>query len=116
MVDSTFATPYLCRPIELGVDIVHHSATKFLNGHSDLLGGVLVPASEEHSDWFAFVQKSAGAVLGPMDSFLTLRGIKTLEVRMVRQEENGRAVAKYLDEHANVARVLYPGLRDRESG
>ena len=112
VVDNTFMSPYFQRPLELGADIVVHSATKFLNGHSDSLGGLLVPKSEQHSEWFAFVQKSAGAILGPMDSFLTLRGIKTLEVRMVRHEENGRAVAAYLDEHPGVARVLYPGLAD----
>ena len=112
VVDNTFMSPYFQRPIELGADIVIHSATKFLNGHSDALGGVLVAAAEEHADWFAFVQKSAGAVLGPMDSYLTLRGIKTLEVRMERHEASGRAVASFLDDHPEVSRVLYPGLPD----
>ncbi len=110
VVDNTFMSPCLQRPLELGADIVVHSTTKFLNGHSDSLGGVLIPTSEEHAEWFAFVQKSAGAVLGPMDSFLILRGIKTLEVRMDRHEQNGRAIAAYLDEHPAVGRVLYPGL------
>ena len=111
-VDNTFASPYLQRPLEHGADIVVHSATKFLNGHSDALGGVMVAKHEEHSEWFAFVQKSAGAVLGPFDAYLTLRGIKTLEVRMDKHETNGRAVAEWLDRHAGVERVLYPGLPD----
>lgn len=109
-VDNTFASPYFQRPIEHGADVVMHSATKFLNGHSDALAGILVAARPEDSEWFAFVQKSAGGVLGPFDSYLTLRGIKTLPVRMERHETNGRAVAEFLDGHPKVARVLYPGL------
>ncbi len=112
VVDNTFMSPYFQRPLELGADIVMHSATKFLNGHSDALGGVLVAAGEKEAEWFAFIQKSVGAVLGPLDSFLVLRGIKTLAVRMERHEENGRAVAEFLDGHDKVARVLYPGLED----
>ncbi len=112
VVDNTFMSPYFQRPLELGADIVVHSATKFLNGHSDSLGGVLVAAREKEAEWFAFVQKSAGAVLGPFDSFLVLRGIKTLAVRMERHEVTGRAVAAHLDGHDKVARVLYPGLAD----
>jgi len=109
-VDNTFASPYFQRPIEHGADVVMHSATKFLNGHSDALAGLLVAARPEDSEWFAFVQKSAGGVLGPFDAYLTLRGIKTLPVRMERHEANGRAVAEFLDGHAKVQRVLYPGL------
>ncbi|MEZ5330500.1 MAG: PLP-dependent aspartate aminotransferase family protein [Thermoanaerobaculia bacterium] len=109
-VDNTFASPYFQRPIELGADVVIHSATKFLNGHSDALGGLLVATTRELSDWFAFVQKSAGAVLSPFDSFLMLRGIKTLAVRMEQHERLGGAVAKYLDAHPKVERVYYPGL------
>lgn len=110
VVDNTFMSPYFQRPLELGADIVIHSTTKFLNGHSDSLGGALVTSSEEHAEWFAFVQKSAGAVLGPMDSFLVLRGIKTLAVRMEQHERSGRKVAEFLDQHPAVGAVLYPGL------
>jgi cystathionine beta-lyase/cystathionine gamma-synthase len=109
-VDNTFASPYFQRPIELGADVVVHSATKFLNGHSDALGGLLVATTEKQRDWFAFVQKSVGAVLSPFDSFLTLRGIKTLAVRMERHERLGGAVAKFLAAHPKVGRVYYPGL------
>ncbi len=111
-VDNTFLSPYLQRPIEQGADVVMHSTTKFLNGHSDSIGGALIAASQEQGDWFAFVQKSAGAVLAPLDCFLILRGIKTLDVRMERHEKNGRAVAARLAKHAKVDRVLYPGLAD----
>lgn len=111
-VDNTFLTPYHQRPIELGADVVVHSATKFLNGHSDCLGGLLVAANEELGEWFSFLQKSAGAILGPMDSFLILRGIKTLPVRMDRHEENTRTVVELLNAHPKVERVLYPGLPD----
>jgi cystathionine gamma-lyase/cystathionine beta-lyase/cystathionine gamma-lyase/homocysteine desulfhydrase len=111
-VDNTFASPYFQRPLEHGADLVVHSATKFLNGHSDALGGVLVARRREEAEWFAFVQKSVGAVLSPFDSFLTLRGIKTLPVRMERHEILGRAVAAYLAGHPKVRRVLYPGLPD----
>ncbi len=112
VVDNTFMSPYFQRPLGLGADIVMHSATKFLNGHSDALGGVLVAAGQKEAEWFAFVQKSAGAVLGPFDSFLVLRGIKTLAVRMERHEQSGRAVAAFLDAHGKVERVLYPGLAE----
>lgn len=111
-VDNTFLSPYLQRPIEHGADVVFHSATKFLNGHSDSIGGVLVAVRPEHTEWFRFVSKSAGAILSPFDSFLTMRGIKTLAVRMERHEQNGRAVADFLVRHAKVQRVLYPGLPD----
>jgi len=109
-VDNTFMSPYFQRPLELGADVVIHSTTKFLNGHSDALGGVLITADDELGEWFAFVQKSAGGMLSPFESYLTLRGIKTLGVRMERHESSGRALAKLLDEHPKVERVLYPGL------
>ncbi len=111
-VDNTFLSPYLQRPLELGADLVVHSTTKFLNGHSDSIGGVLVAAHEEHSQWFAFVQKSQGAILSPFDSFLVLRGIKTLPVRMDRHEKNARALVDFLVGHPKVRKVLYPGLPD----
>ncbi|MEO8504220.1 MAG: PLP-dependent aspartate aminotransferase family protein [Acidobacteriota bacterium] len=109
-VDNTFLSPYFQRPIEHGADVVVHSATKYLGGHSDLVAGVMVAARADHGEWFAFVQKSAGAVLGPFESFLVLRGIKTLAVRMDRHESNGRAVAAFLAGHPKVSSVLYPGL------
>lgn len=110
VVDNTFLSPYLQRPLEHGADVVVHSTTKFLNGHSDSIGGVLIAAREDHGEWFAFVQKSAGAVLSPFDSFLVLRGIKTLAVRMERHEANARQVVALLDGHPRVRSVLYPGL------
>jgi cystathionine gamma-lyase/cystathionine beta-lyase/cystathionine gamma-lyase/homocysteine desulfhydrase len=109
-VDNTFLSPYFQRPLELGADVVVHSTTKFLNGHSDSIGGALVSTRPEDGDWFAFVQKSVGAILSPFDCFLTMRGIKTLAVRMERHERNAHAVARLLAEHRNVARVFYPGL------
>jgi cystathionine gamma-lyase/cystathionine beta-lyase/cystathionine gamma-lyase/homocysteine desulfhydrase len=109
-VDNTFLSPYFQRPLELGADLVVHSATKFLNGHSDSIGGVLISSRPEDADWFGFVQKSVGAILSPFDCFLTLRGIKTLAVRMERHERNARAVAALLDGHSKVERVFYPGL------
>ena len=109
-VDNTFLSPYFQRPLSLGADIVVHSTTKFLNGHSDSVGGVLITSREEDAEWFQFVSKSAGAILGPMDSFLVLRGIKTLAVRMERHEANARQVAAMLDQHPKVRTVLYPGL------
>ena len=111
-VDNTFMSPYFQRPLELGADVVIHSTTKFLNGHSDSIGGTLVAKSQEHGDWFYFVQKSEGAILSPFDSFLVLRGIKTLAVRMERHETNGRALAAYLAQHPKVQGVFYPGLPD----
>jgi cystathionine beta-lyase len=111
-VDNTFLSPCFQRPLELGADVVVHSTTKFLNGHSDSIGGVLVAKSAEHGEWFAFVQKSEGAILSPFDSFLVLRGIKTLGVRMDRHETNGRALAELLAGHPKVRKVLYPGLPD----
>jgi cystathionine beta-lyase/cystathionine gamma-synthase len=111
-VDNTFLSPRLQQPLTLGADIVVHSTTKFLNGHSDSIGGVLISSRQEDADWFAFLQKSVGAILSPFDSFLTLRGIQTLDVRMQRHEENARAIAKLLAEHDGVHSVLYPGLED----
>ena len=111
-VDNTFLTPYLQRPLALGADYVVHSATKFLNGHSDSICGVLIASSQEDADWFALVEKSAGAILSPFDCFLVMRGIKTLVVRMDRHEENARRIVDYLVAHPKVQRVLYPGLPD----
>jgi cystathionine beta-lyase/cystathionine gamma-synthase len=109
-VDNTFLSPYFQRPLEHGADFVVHSTTKFLNGHSDSIGGALIAADPADGEWFAFVQKSEGAILSPFDSFLVLRGIKTLGVRMERHESNTRAVAALLDGHPRVSRVLWPGL------
>lgn len=109
-VDNTFASPYLQRPLQLGADIVVHSTTKYLGGHSDLVGGVLIVNDRELSERLAFIQNAAGAIPGPFDCYLTLRGIKTLPVRMDRHCENAIALAQFLDEHEAVSRVLYPGL------
>ncbi len=111
-VDNTFLSPYLQQPLTLGCDVVVHSTTKYLNGHSDALGGVLIAKDREQGDWFYFVQKSAGAVMSPFDAFLLLRGIKTLPVRMERHEANARTIAAFLADHPKVRRVLYPGLPD----
>ncbi len=110
VVDNTFATPYFQRPLELGADIVVHSTTKFLNGHSDSVGGAAIAKTKELDEWLGFVQNSAGAILSPFDSWLVLRGVKTLAVRMERHEANGRAVAAYLESHPKVGKVFYPGL------
>src|ERR1051325_7003051 len=112
VVDNTFCSPYLQRPIELGADIVVHSTTKFLNGHSDSVGGVVVSNSDEVAEKIGFLQNAVGAILSPMDSWLILRGVKTLAVRMKRHEENGVAMANYLSNHAKVKKVDYPGLHD----
>ncbi len=111
-VDNTFLSPYFQRPLELGADVVIHSTTKFLNGHSDSIGGALIAKSAEQGEWFYFLQKSEGAILSPFDSFLTLRGIKTLGVRMERHETNAHALVALLDGHAKVEKVFYPGLPD----
>ncbi|MGE5412985.1 MAG: trans-sulfuration enzyme family protein [Syntrophomonadaceae bacterium] len=110
VVDNTFASPYLQRPLALGADIVMHSTTKFLGGHSDTVGGAAIAKSKEHVEWLSFVQNSSGAILSPMDSWLVLRGIKTLVVRMERHEKNGRAIAEHLAKHPKVKKVNYPGL------
>ena len=109
-VDNTFATPYLQRPLDLGVDIVMHSATKYLGGHSDLVMGALMVKDAELAKELHFIQFAAGAIAGPMDSFLALRGIKTLHLRMQRHCENGKAVAEFLNAHPKVSDVYYPGL------
>ena len=96
--------------MEIGAYIVIHSNTKFLNGHSDSIGGILVSSRAKDAEWFAFVQKSVGAILSPFDCFLVMRGLKTLAVRMDRHESSGRSVAEFLNGHASVKRVLYPGL------
>ncbi|KAB2911429.1 MAG: cystathionine gamma-synthase [Kofleriaceae bacterium] len=109
-VDNTFMTPFLQRPLELGADIVCHSMTKYLNGHSDVVGGCLVVKSDELRQRLAFLQNAVGAVPSPMDSFLVLRGTKTLHVRMERHEQNARSLAMWLEARPQVAKVIYPGL------
>ncbi|WP_046754870.1 cystathionine gamma-synthase [Kordia jejudonensis] len=111
-VDNTFATPYLQRPLDLGADIVMHSATKYIGGHSDIVLGALVVKDKEIADKLYFIQKASGAICGPMDSFLALRGMKTLHVRMQRHCENGKAVAEYLAKHPKVEKVYWPGFED----
>ena len=115
VVDNTFATPYLQRPLELGADIVVHSTTKYLGGHSDVVGGFVATTDGGVADHISFLQNATGAVPGPVDCFLTLRGIKTLAVRMDRHCDNGAAVAEMLVEHPMVERVYYPGLGDQRS-
>jgi len=110
VVDNTFASPYVQRPLELGADIVVHSTTKFLNGHSDSVGGAVIAVRDEHIEWLKFIQNAEGAILGPMDSWLVLRGTKTLPVRMERHNANAMALAEYLAGHPKVAKVHYPGL------
>lgn len=109
-VDNTFATPWNQRPLELGADIVMHSATKFLNGHSDMVGGVAIAADAGLADRIGFLQNAVGAVGGPFDSFLALRGLKTLPLRMRQSGESALAIAGFLEGHPRVERVLYPGL------
>lgn len=110
VVDSTFASPYLQRPLELGADVVMHSATKYLGGHSDLLGGVIITNDESLYERLKFTQNTIGAVPGPLDCWLVLRGTKTLALRMQKHSENAMALAKFLEDHPKVKRVLYPGL------
>ncbi len=112
VVDNTFATPYLQCPLDLGADIVMHSATKYLGGHSDVVMGALVVRNKELADKLYYIQNASGAVCGPMDSFLVLRGIKTLHVRMQRHCENGRAVANYLKKHPKIENVYWPGFEN----
>jgi cystathionine beta-lyase/cystathionine gamma-synthase len=107
--DNTFMSPYLQRPIEFGVDIVVHSTTKFLNGHSDGIGGAVVLNNEDDASWIAFIQNSAGAILSPFDSWLVLRGVKTLALRMEQHDKSGRAVAAFLEDHPKVLKIYYPG-------
>lgn len=110
VVDNTFASPYLQRPLELGADVVVHSATKYLGGHSDVVNGLMVTKDKDLRDKVAFHQNATGATPGPFDSWLVLRGLKTLPLRMKAHCENAQAVAEYLSEHAKVERVMYPGL------
>jgi cystathionine beta-lyase/cystathionine gamma-synthase len=110
IVDNTFMTPYLQQPIKLGADIVVHSATKYLGGHNDVLGGIVVGATQELCEKIKFIQNSTGGVLGPQDSWLMIRGIKTLAVRMDRQQDNAFKIAKWLKERPEVKEVYYPGL------
>jgi len=110
VVDNTFATPYLQRPLEFACDIVMHSATKFLNGHSDMVGGIAITADAELAERMGYLQNSIGAVAGPFDSFLALRGLKTLDVRMERHCRSSQAIAEWLEKDSRVESVLYPGL------
>jgi cystathionine beta-lyase/cystathionine gamma-synthase len=111
-VDNTFATPYLQRPLDLGADIVMHSVTKYLGGHSDLVMGALIVRDKDLADRLYFIQNASGAICGPQDAFLALRGIKTLHVRMQRHCENGRAVAEYLENHQKIEKVYWPGFKN----
>ncbi|PQB05304.1 cystathionine gamma-synthase [Aureitalea marina] len=111
-VDNTFATPYLQRPLDMGADIVMHSATKYLGGHSDVVMGALAVKDKELADKLYFIQNASGGVCGPQDSFLVLRGIKTLHVRMQRHCENGRQIAEYLKTHPKIEKVYWPGFKD----
>src|SRR5919198_167664 len=110
VVDNTFASPYIQRPIELGADLVTHSTTKYLNGHSDSVGGIVVAQRDDDIEWLTFVQNAAGAILAPFDSFLVLRGTKTLPLRMRQHSVNGMALAEFLVRHPKVSKVYYPGL------
>ena len=114
-VDNTFSTPYLQKPIDLGADIVMHSATKFLAGHSDVILGLLAVSNDELAEKLYFMQNSSGAICGPMDSFLTLRGIKTLHVRMDRHCENASKIAEFLDGHTSVDKLYWPGLKQHRN-
>jgi cystathionine gamma-lyase/cystathionine beta-lyase/cystathionine gamma-lyase/homocysteine desulfhydrase len=111
VVDNTFMSPYFQQPITLGADTVMHSTTKFLNGHSDGIGGVLVCTTPEQAEKLAFVQKAVGAILSPFECWLVLRGVKTLAVRMRQHDENGRTIADFLSRHRKVKKVFYPGLK-----
>lgn len=111
-VDNTFASPYLQNPLDLGADIVMHSITKYIGGHSDVVMGALICTDDDLHEKLAFIQNSSGAVCGPMDAFLVLRGIKTLHLRMERHCGNGRAIAEFLNDHPKVDKVFWPGLQD----
>jgi cystathionine gamma-lyase/cystathionine beta-lyase/cystathionine gamma-lyase/homocysteine desulfhydrase len=111
VVDNTFMSPFFQRPLEMGADIVVHSTTKYLNGHSDSVGGAVILNDEEDIRAMAFIQNAAGAILSPMDSWLVMRGTKTLAVRMRQHDENGRVVAQFLAEHPKIQKVYYPGLK-----
>jgi len=110
VVDNTFASPYVQRPIDFGADLVIHSTTKFLNGHSDSVGGAVVAVRDDHIEWLRFVQNAQGAIIGPMDAWLVLRGTKTLPNRMERHNTNTLALAQFLESHPKVSAVHYPGL------
>jgi cystathionine beta-lyase/cystathionine gamma-synthase len=110
VVDNTFASPYNQRPIEFGADLVTHSTTKYLNGHSDSVGGIVIANRDDDIEWLKFVQNAEGAILSPFDSFLVLRGTKTLSLRMAAHNENGLALARFLAAHSKVEKVFYPGL------
>src|SRR5262244_656554 len=112
VVDNTFASPYNQRPIELGADLVTHSTTKYLNGHSDSVGGIVVAVRDDDIEWLKFVQNAEGAILGPFDSWLVLRGTKTLALRMERHNQNGLALATFLAGQPKIRHVYYPGLPD----
>ena len=109
-VDNTFASPYVQRPIDFGADLVIHSTTKFLNGHSDSVGGAVVAVRDDHVEWLRFIQNAEGAIIGPMDAWLVLRGTKTLPIRMERHNRNALALAQFLESHPKVSAVHYPGL------
>jgi len=109
-VDNTFASPYVQRPIDFGADLVIHSTTKFLNGHSDSVGGAVIAVRDDHVEWLRFVQNAQGAIIGPMDAWLVLRGTKTLPIRMERHNTNTLALAQFLESHPKVSEVHYPGL------
>jgi cystathionine beta-lyase/cystathionine gamma-synthase len=110
VVDNTFASPVVQRPIELGADLVIHSTTKYLNGHSDSVGGIVIGVHDDDLEWLKFIQNAEGAILSPFDSWLVLRGTKTLALRMAQHNVNGMALAEFLASHPHVTRVLYPGL------
>jgi cystathionine beta-lyase/cystathionine gamma-synthase len=111
VVDNTFMSPYLQQPLDFGADMVVHSTTKFLNGHSDSIGGAVILTRQEDYDRLYFIQKSAGAILNPFDCWLVLRGVKTLAVRMQQHNKNGQAIAEFLEKHPKVQQVFYPGLK-----
>jgi len=110
VVDNTFASPFVQRPIDAGADLVVHSTTKFLNGHSDSIGGVVIATRDDHIEWLRFVQNAEGAIIGPMDAWLVLRGTKTLPIRMERHNANAQVLAEYLASHPKATHVHYPGL------
>ena len=113
-VDNTFASPYFQRPLTLGADIVVHSTTKYISGHSDVIGGAVITSDTKLYEEIKYYQNATGAVPGPWDAWLTLRGLKTLAVRMKVHEENAQYIAEYLSNHPKVERVIYPGLKDNE--
>jgi cystathionine beta-lyase/cystathionine gamma-synthase len=112
VVDNTFMSPYFQQPLALGADMVLHSTTKFLNGHSDGLGGVIMATKPQHAEKLAFMQKASGAIMSPFECWLVLRGVKSLAVRMEQHDKNGRAIAEYLQKHPKVKKLMYPGLKD----